>query len=83
MRSSISGITSYLFMASLVALAISTFALIVIIARHFTGTTSNNEVMMGYRFLIIFIVSAIIAPVSLYINLKFDRIDKLKDEERF
>jgi len=83
MKSSISGLTSYLFMASLVTLAISTFALIVIVLRHFFGTISNNEVEMGYRFLTIFIISAIIAPITLYINLKFDRIEKLKDEESF
>jgi len=83
MRSSISGITSYLFMASIVALAISLFALIIIIARYFFGTISNNEIMIGYRFLTIFIIAAIIAPITLYINLKFDRIEKLKDEESF
>lgn len=83
MRSSISGITSYLFMASLVALAISAFVIIIIISRHFFGSISNNEIVIGYRFLTIFIISAIIAPITLYINLKFDRIEKLKDEESF
>jgi len=83
MKSSISGLTSYLFMASLVALAISTFALIVIVSRHFFVTISNNEIEIGYRFLTIFIISAIIAPITLYVNLKFDRIEKLKDEESF
>jgi len=83
MRSSISGISSYLFMASIIALAISTFALIVIISRHFFGDISNNEIVIGYKFLTIFIISAIIAPITLYINLKFDRIEKLKDEESF
>ena len=83
MKSSISGLSSYLFMASLVALAISTFALIVIVSRHFFVTISNNEIEMGYRFLVIFIISAIIAPITLYVNLKFDRIEKLKDEESF
>ena len=83
MKSSISGITSYLFMASLVALSISLFAMIVIISRHFFGGISNNEVMLGYRFLTIFIAAAIIAPITLYINLKLDRIKNLKDEESF
>ena len=83
MRASISGITSYLFMASLIALVISLFALIIIISRHFFGTITNNEIVIGYRFLTIFIISAIIAPITLYINLKFDRIEKLNDEESF
>lgn len=83
MKSSISGLASYIFMASLVALAISAFALVIIVSRHFFGTISKNEVEFGYRFLTIFAVSAVIAPISLYINLKFDRIEKLKDEESF
>lgn len=83
MKSSISGLASYIFMASLVALAISAFALVIIVSRHFFGTISKNEVEIGYRFLTIFAVSAVIAPISLYINLKFDRIEKLKDEESF
>ena len=83
MKSSISGIISYLFMASIVALAISLFAMIVIISRNFFGTITDNEISIGYRFLIIFIVSAIIAPTTLYINLKLDRIKNLKDEESF
>ena len=83
MKSSISGIISYLFMASIVALAISLFAMIVIISRNFFGTISDNEIAIGYRFLTIFIVSAIIAPTTLYINLKLDRIKNLKDEESF
>lgn len=83
MKASISSLTSYLFMASLLALAISVFALVVIVARHFFGTISKNEVEIGYRFLTIFGVSAVIAPITLYINLKFDRIEKLKDEESF
>lgn len=83
MKSSISGLSSYIFMASLVALAISAFAMIIIVSRHFFGTISDNEIELGYRFLSIFIASAIIAPIALYINLKFDRIENLKDEESF
>ena len=70
-------------MASLVALAVSAFAMVVIITRNFFGEISKTEVEIGYRFLSIFIVSAIIAPLTLYINLKFDRVEKLKDEESF
>ena len=83
MKSSISGLSSYIFMASLVSLAISAFALVIIVARHFFTTISDNEVEMGYRFLTIFLASAVIAPITLYINLKFDRVEKLKDEESF
>jgi len=83
MKSSISGLSSYIFMASLVALAISAFALVIIVARHFFGEISKNEVEMGYRFLAIFLICAVIAPITLYINLRFDRIEKLKDEESF
>lgn len=83
MKSSISTVSSFLFMASLVILAISFFAIVVIIARHFFGTISSDEVEIGYNLGVIFIVSAIAAPIFLYINLKFDRNEKLKDEESF
>lgn len=83
MKSTISVLASYMFMASLAALAISAFAIIVIVARHYFGSVSDNEIKIGYRFLIIFITAAIIAPISLYINLKCDRIEKLEDEESF
>ena len=83
MKSSISSLSSYIFMGSLVSLAISAFALVIIIARHFFIDISKTEVEMGYRFLTIFLVSAVVAPITLYINLKFDRIEKLNDEESF
>ena len=83
MKSSISGLSSYIFMASLVALAVSAFAIVIIVTRNFFGTISKTEIEMGYRFLTIFIASAVIAPITLYINLKFDRVEKLKDEESF
>ena len=83
MKSSISSLSSYIFMASLVALAVSTFALVIIVSRHFFTTISNNEIELGYRFLTLFIASAIVAPITLYINLRCDRVEKLKDEESF
>ena len=83
MKSGISSVCSYLFMASLVTLAISLFAIVIIVSRHFFGSISKQEVEVGYKFLTIFVVSAIAAPILLYINLKFDRTEKLKDEESF
>ena len=83
MKSSISGLASYIFMASLIALAISAFAIVIILIRHFFGGISENETQIGYKFLMIFIISGVIAPISLYINLKCDRIEKLEDEDRF
>jgi len=83
MKSTISGLASYIFMASLIALAISAFVIIVIVVRHYFGSVSDNEIKIGYRFLIIFIAAAIIAPITLYINLRCDRIEKLEDEEGF
>ena len=83
MKSGISTICSYLFMASLVTLAVSLFAMVIIVSRHFFGEISKQEVDMGYKFLTIFGISVVAAPVLLYINLKFDRNEKLKDEESF
>ena len=83
MKSSISGLSSYVFMASLVALVVSAFALVIIVSRHFFTTISANEIEMGYRFLTIFIASAIVAPITPYISLRCDRVEKLKDEESF
>lgn len=83
MKSSISSLSSYIFMGSLVSLAISAFALVIIVTRHFFIDISKTETEMGYRFLTIFLISAVIAPITLYINLKFDRVQKLKDEESF
>ena len=83
MKSGISTVCSYLFMASLVTLAISLFAIVIIVSRHFFGSISKQEVEVGYKFLTIFAVSAVAAPILLYINLKFDRNEKLKDEESF
>ena len=83
MKSSISVFASYIFMASLVLLAISAFAMVIILIRHFFGAISENEVSLGYKFLVVFVISGIIAPASLYVNLKCDRIEKLEDEERF
>ena len=83
MKSGISSVCSYLFMASLVTLAISLFAIVIIVSRHFFGSISKQEVEIGYKFLTIFVISAIAAPILLYINLKFDRTEKLKDEESF
>jgi len=83
MKSTISVLASYMFMASLTALAISAFAIIVIVARHYFVSVSDNEVKIGYNFLIIFIASAIIAPITLYINLRCDKIENLEDEESF
>ena len=54
MKSSISGLSSYIFMASLVALAVSAFAIVIIVTRNFFGTISKTEIEMGYRFLTIF-----------------------------
>lgn len=83
MKSSISTLTSFIFMASLVTLAISAFAVVIIIVRHFFTGISENEIGIGYKFFTIFVIAGIIAPISLYINLKCDRIEKLEDEERF
>ena len=83
MKSGISTICSYLFMASLVTLAVSLFAMVIIVSRHFFGEISKQEVDMGYKFLTIFGISVVAAPILLYINLKFDRNEKLKDEESF
>ena len=81
MKSGISTICSYLFMASLVSLAISLFAIVIILSRHFFITIDQDEMSMGHKFLIIFLISAVIAPISLYLNLKFSRQEKLKDED--
>ena len=83
MKSSISGLASYIFMASLITLAISAFAIVIIVVRHFFGEISDKEVDLGYKFLVIFLIAGVMAPVSLYVNLKCDRIEKLEDEERF
>jgi len=83
MKSGISTICSYLFMASLVTLAVSLCAIVIIVSRHFFGSISKEEVDVGYRFLTIFVISAFAAPILLYISLKFDRNEKLKDEESF
>ncbi|MGI9533852.1 MAG: hypothetical protein ACR2NW_02780 [Thermodesulfobacteriota bacterium] len=83
MKSGISSVCSYMFMATLVTLAVSLFAIVIIVSRHFFGTISKQEVDLGYTFLIIFVISALAAPILLYINLKFDRKDELKDEESF
>lgn len=83
MKSGISSVCSYLFMACLVTLAISLFAIVIIVSRHFFGSISTQEVEVGYKFATIFAVSAVAAPILLYINLKFDRNEKLKDEESF
>ena len=83
MKSGISTVCSYLFMASLVTLAVSLFAIVIIVSRHFFGAISQGEVEIGYKFLTMFVISAFLAPILLYINLKFDRNEKLKDEESF
>ncbi|MGI9554046.1 MAG: hypothetical protein ACR2NC_03890 [Thermodesulfobacteriota bacterium] len=83
MKSGISSVCSYLFMATLVTLAVSLFAIVIIVSRHFFGTISKQEVDLGYKFLTIFVASAVAAPILLYINLKFDRKERLKDEESF
>ena len=83
MKSGISTICSYLFMASLVTLAVSLFAIVIVVSRHFFGEISQQEVDIGYKFAVIFVISAIAAPILLYINLRFDRNERLKDEESF
>lgn len=81
MKSTLATFFSYFFMATILLLCISIFAVIVILGRHFFGSIGEQEKNLGYTFLIILIASAILAPISLYINLKFDRMEKLKDEE--
>ena len=83
MKSGISTVCSYLFMAAIVTLAVSLFAIVIIVSRHFFGEISKQEVDIGYKFLTIFVISAFAAPILLYINLKFDRNEKLKDKESF
>ena len=83
MKSGIATICSYIFMASLTSLAISLFAMVIIVSRHFFVSIDKNEADIGQKFLIVFLISAVIAPISLYINLKYNRIEKLKDEDSF
>jgi len=75
LRSSIGKLFSYIFMTSIVLLAISAFFLIVVVLRYFFTDISRTEIDFGYDMLILFIVFLVLSPVSFLIS---DRLGKLR-----
>lgn len=81
MKSILSTLFSYLFMATIVVILVSSFALVIILIRHFLVSIGEDEKQLGYNFLIALVTSGILSPIFLFLNRKFDRIEKLKEED--
>ena len=81
MKSLLAPVFSYLFMACIITLFISIFAVVIIFVRHFFITIGEEEKNLGINFLMALVTSGVLAPIFLYINQRLDRIDKLKEEE--
>lgn len=83
MKSSLAAFLSYVFMTSIIVLLVSAFGTVIVGARYFFTTISETEKSIGFNFLIIFIVSGILAPILLYLNQKMDRLDRVKEDDYY
>ena len=81
MKSVAASIFSYLFMASSITAIISLFAILLILLRHFFGAASTSEREALYFFLLAFIVSLFLVPISLFLAEKFAKSYKDVDVE--
>ena len=73
MKSVVASIFSYLFMASSITAIISLFAILLMLLRHFFGAASSGEREALYFFLIAFIVSLFLVPLSLFLAERFSK----------
>lgn len=81
MKSSIAAFLSYLFMTVVILLVVSAFGALIIGARYIFTSISETEKSIGYNLLLIFIASGVLAPILLYLNQKFDRLDRIDEED--
>ena len=75
LRSLLGKVFSYLFVTSFFLLIISAFVLIVVVLRYFLTDISKTEIDFGYDILILFVVCAILCPVSFFVS---NRLEKLR-----
>ena len=80
MRDQLSSIFSYLFMFAAVICLISAFVVLIIFIRSFVHEIGLSERQVGFVFLYIFIVSAVLAPVFLYVSNKLEKYSGRMDE---
>ena len=73
MRDQLSSLFSYLFMSSAVVCLISVFAVLIILIRSVVADISHTETQMGYVFFYIFVITALLAPVFLYVSNKLEK----------
>lgn len=81
MKSSFASLFSYLFMTAIVVVVISAFGTAIIGTRYFLTSISDSEISLGYNFVIVFVVSALLAPLFLHISLKLERRDRIDEEQ--
>ena len=73
MRDQFASIFSYLFMSSAVLCLISVFAVLIILIRSVVGDVGRAETQTGYIFFYIFVISALLAPVFLYVSNRLEK----------
>lgn len=78
LRSSLGKLFSYIFMTSILLLAISAFFLIVVVLRYFFTDISRTEIDFGYDMLKLFIVCLVLSPVSFLISNRLEKLRKKK-----
>ena len=73
MRDQFASIFSYLFMSASVVCLISVFAVLIILIRSVVGDISRTETHTGYIFFYIFVITALLAPVFLYVSHRLEK----------
>ncbi len=81
MKSSLAAFLSYLYMTCIVVLLVSAFGTIIIGIRYFLTSVSETEKSIGFNFLIIFLLSGILAPILLHLSQKLDRLNRVNEDD--
>ncbi len=79
LRSSIGKLFSYIFMTSIFLLVISAFFLIIVVLRYLLTDISRTEIDFGYDMLKLFVVFAVLCPVSFLVSNRLEKLRKKKD----
>ncbi|MDA2918155.1 hypothetical protein MYX76_01440 [Desulfobacterota bacterium AH_259_B03_O07] len=79
LRSSIGKLFSYVFVTSIFLLVISAFFLIIVVLRYSLTDISRTEIDFGYYMLKLFVVCAVLCPVSFLVSNRFEKLRKKKD----
>jgi len=80
MRDVLSNVFSYLFMGSAVICLISALGVIIVFIRSLVQDIGINERNMGFYFLYIVIISAVLAPVFLFVSNRLEKYSGRMDE---